>query len=580
MMHWIRHVPRLLLVAATLGLLLTMPPRTARAQEPVPAPTGLPDAARGLTLYAARCANCHGPQGRGDGEMAARLPAPPRAFVDPAFLRAAVPASIFRTLTNGNLEQGMPPFGPLSSNPIAEDSRWDLIAAVYSLGTPQASIERGQILYQALDPAPELAFLEDPAFWRDNSNQAAFDRLADLLPDLAEDDRWSLVDYGRTFSYAYATAAAAAPAPAPAALLNGLVRGQVTNGTSGQATEGLSALLRAFDPNTFTLADTYTTTVAADGAYAFALDEVPSHWVYMTTIGHEGINFSSDVGQLSEAAPEAVLDVTVYDSTSDGSVIQLERLHIIAAVEGDLLQISQLYSFSNLSDRVYVGDSGDPAGGTVRVALPAEAQNPDFQRGFGTLDSFVPTNELFPIADGWQDTVPLRPGRGVMNLLATFVVPYEPGMSLSQRLFYDTNVMSVVMPDVGVRLTGDWLEGTAMSGESGDILQYSAEPQPAGSQMVLTFTGRPRAVAPPTAGGNTELIVGAGVLVLAVAVLATVRLRQNAFAAEAEEREALLADIADLDDAFAAGEVDEATYRSERQILKEMLLAAWDDERA
>ena len=118
----------------------------ANAQEPLEPPV-LPDAHNGLPLYAERCANCHGPDGHGDGEMADNLPKPPRNYTDEEFRRSAVPSVMFQTITDGRLEGGMPPFGPSSSNAIYAAYRWDLVDTVYSLRTPPEAIENGLALF-------------------------------------------------------------------------------------------------------------------------------------------------------------------------------------------------------------------------------------------------------------------------------------------------------------------------------------------------------------------------------------------------------------------------------------------------
>ncbi|MCP4428674.1 MAG: c-type cytochrome, partial [Chloroflexi bacterium] len=113
------------------------------AQEPN-LPQAPPNAEIGLTIFADRCANCHGPTGNGDGELAADLPKPPRQLSDPEFLQTAVPATLFNHITDGIIDAGMPPFGPSSSNPINDENRWDLVAAVYSLGTSEEAVGMGQ----------------------------------------------------------------------------------------------------------------------------------------------------------------------------------------------------------------------------------------------------------------------------------------------------------------------------------------------------------------------------------------------------------------------------------------------------
>jgi mono/diheme cytochrome c family protein len=548
-----------------------------QAQNDVSFPAEPPTAATGLELFADRCANCHGPQGEGDGEMAGQLPAPPRSFVDETFLNEAVPVDLVRTITNGNLQRGMPPFGPVSSNPIATENQWDLVAAIYQLGTSQPSVAMGGQLFAALDDASDLAIFPDPILWYNNSNQTAYDQLQALRPELTEIELWALVNYGRSTSFASGVTAPAAPAAA-AGPISGLLFGQVTNGTTGEPQGGLEALVRAFDPNTFSVAEVYSTTVAADGTYELEVVDVPQEWVYMATVNLDGIAFSSDIARLSESLPEAVLDLTVFEQTTDSSIVSVEQLHIIMEVVDNQLVVNELFTFSNNSAEVYVGETGDLEAGTIRVPLPSEAQAPSFQRGFGSLDSFVPADELFASGDGWRDTVPLRPGRGVLNLLASYSVPYDNGMELVLPIAYDTRVTTIIMPDAGVRLEGDWQMSETVESQGEPFLQYVGNELAAGEELVLAFTGRPRVIAPSERDSNTELIIGAIVLVtvLGAAVLIGFRVRQRAFEREEEDREALLQELAELDEAYGRGDLDEATYHEERQAIKDELLSIWE----
>ncbi len=108
-----------------------------------------PDGEVGFDLYAARCANCHGVTGAGDGELSVNMPTPPKSFTDPAYRLTAEPTVMYDQITNGNLNVGMPPFGSASSNPIDDTGRWDLVATVYSLSTPPEAVEQGRTVYQA-----------------------------------------------------------------------------------------------------------------------------------------------------------------------------------------------------------------------------------------------------------------------------------------------------------------------------------------------------------------------------------------------------------------------------------------------
>lgn len=578
-----RYTPFILFFVLLLGLfwsrLFATVPAVAQTPTSTPSPTPAPiptaNATTGLTLFSQRCANCHGPAGLGNGELAAQLPAPPTSFVDVELLQGGVPASWFNLITEGNLQVGMPPFGPSSSNPISEANRWDLIAAVYQLGTDPAAIDRGEQLFTTLEPLPEaLAFFSDPSFWRNNSNQAAFDRLQAALPEQPEDALQDLVHYGRaTFPFTSNSAIVAS--------LNGTISGSVTNGTTGALQGEAAAILRAFNSTDFSIFLTMTTTVSASGSYSFTLTNVPADSVYLTSVLYNGLSFGSDIGQLSASQPTLNLPVTVFDQTTDPTVISIEQLHIILEIDGPVLQVSELYSFSNNSNAVFVGQTGDWSRGTLTVQLPAQAQVPSFQRGFGSLESFRPTDELIATDIGWQDTAPLRPGRGSMNLLVQYGVPYKDGITLQHLLAYETGSTSVVIPDVGIELVGDW-QASAKEEVDGEVfIPYVGEGVSAGTNLILTLQGEPRITTSPQSNATVELFIGLGTLILVVgiSIYSTQRARQNAQLSAQTEREELLQTIVDLDQAYAMGQIPTEQYLSERQQLKETLIEIWEDER-
>jgi mono/diheme cytochrome c family protein len=577
-------------VAFLLICLLAMGAGVSLAQEAA-VPQSPPDAERGLEIFAARCANCHGAQGGGDGEMAANLPNPPTEFKDSDYRQTVVPSDLFNVITHGRIDRGMPPFGPESSNPLSEAERWDLVAAIYSLSTPADSIEAGQSLYEAHvatdgdDTSPDLA---DLGYWFRRSNAAVLEELesSDMLPadaELSEGGKQAIIDYARTFSYHYVDPSAPIEPIETAA-----IGGQVTNGTSGETVAGLTAVLRGFTPELEETV-TMTATVATDGRYRFELSQVPPDLVYIASVDYNGVNFNSDVNQLSRSDPALELPITVYESTADAAAVRIEQLHLVLDFAGDQLQVSELYIFGNDEAAVFVGETGDQEEGTVKIALPAGAENVVFQRSFGSLERFAPAPEVIQTETDWADTVPLRPGQGTLALLVQYVLPYQSGMRLAHPVSYEVENASVILPDAGVSLEQEaWVSQGAQTLSEGTFLSYGRSGLQPGEAIMLTLNGRPQRVV--DAQGNAllvrdereELIAGGGALLVVVAVaIYTIHAWQRpgpAPAAVGSDADSLLQAMADLDDAYEDGDVDDDDYLVQRRNLKADLITIWREE--
>jgi len=577
------------------------------AQDPLE-PDNLPDANSGLPLFADRCANCHGPEGKGDGELASQLPKPPRDYTDEEFRRTAVPSSMFQTITDGRPAGAMPPFGPESSNPIEADARWDLVAAIFSLGTPPEAIENGRILYEenclschgaegaadgpeAANSSAEVPDLSDLRYWFNRSNEMVLaslqdEEITDHTYTLETDELWDVIDYARTFSYVYAdpqTAVEAASQP----IASVGISGQVVNGTTGDMINNGTVLLRAFTPE-LQEALSLEAPLGSDGQYVFDVTDANPDWVYMATIEYADYSFSSSPNRIQASDPQLEMPITVYDTTDDPAAIQINQVHAIVDFTGDQILVSEIYVLSNLEPALFVGETGVPEEGTLKLALPTGAENVDFQRSFSSFENFLPATEVIPTDEGYADTVPVRPGEEVMNMLVSYELPFEEGMTVGHPIFYETNSATIVMPEIGVEVVGDgWTsQGTQQMGDMGSITSYSRPALQPGEAVTFTLEGRPTAAVANVGGGSSSennvfgILLG-GTLLFVVAGGAAYTIRSwRTEAEESEEVQAgqvdrLLYELVLLDESFEAGKLEEAAYQEQRAQLLRQLAEVW-----
>jgi len=103
-----------------------------------------PSPAAGARIYATLCASCHGPQGRGDGPVAAQLDPRPADLRDSALLASSTPLDFYRRITRGVPGTAMPSFDSL----LSSAERWDVTAHVYEIsdsGAARAGERGGRI---------------------------------------------------------------------------------------------------------------------------------------------------------------------------------------------------------------------------------------------------------------------------------------------------------------------------------------------------------------------------------------------------------------------------------------------------
>jgi mono/diheme cytochrome c family protein len=89
--------------------------------------------------FKAKCARCHGIDGRGGGEDAAAQEVPPADLTDAAFMSTRSDGQLYYQILMGGGERcAMPAFGPDSSHGWSEEKVWRMVAFVRRLSEPPA----------------------------------------------------------------------------------------------------------------------------------------------------------------------------------------------------------------------------------------------------------------------------------------------------------------------------------------------------------------------------------------------------------------------------------------------------------
>ena len=548
-------------------------------------PLAPPAAAEGGLLFLEHCAACHGPSGQGDGELVAQLPAPPPDFTDPALARTRSPAALFAVITTGNIDALMPPFGAS----LSEAERWSLAAYVGTLSVAPAQLEQGQAVYTANCAAchgptgqgdgPDAAGLSaavpdftDLPTMITRSPQAlravvaGGDAFHPFAESLSAADQWAAVEAVRAFSYRYA---------APEEVLaerTGTVTGQIVNGTAGVAAPGgLSVNLHSFTGSA--LIETFTVTADAAGAFAFdPVSYTPGRQFLLSTV-YGGLTYASEVARFNAQGAPLNLTLPVYESTSDPGVVSVTQLHMFLEFQSATeVTVGQLYVFSNRSDRTYSATLDQ----LLLFNLPAGATALNVQNA-------VPERDFFRTADGFGMLSQVAPGDSTAQLLVSFRLPYAGRLNYSQGMPLPVDTVNLLVSDLGIKVTGPGLLYLGPQTVQGQTFQtFSAAALAAGAPLTFAATGAALtgATTPASGGGlagtsPTGLAVGLGALALALLGIGLWLYLRPRPMPPALRREALLTQLAELDAAYAAGDLAQADYVAERAALKTALAEIW-----
>lgn len=567
-------------------------PSTTRAAPPAQEPdSDLPSVSGGSGLWAENCQPCHGPTGAGDGPSAQGIPEPLPDLSDPQLARQLVPTENFDVIKNGRIEKMMPPWG----NRLSDEQMWDLTAYVWKLGTSSQDLAAGQTLYTeqcaachgpagAGDGPQAPAEIVDFTDWQVMARQSQAGLQESFqaveahrqLETLSEEQVGQALDFVRTFSFAV---------PAQ----NGVLTGQVLNGTTNEPQAGVELTLYGFQGE----AQVERVTTQADGEGRFKFENLPTEHsiTYILEGSYESVTYvSQQPAAFTPDSAETSLDLNVYETTDDPSVISITQLHYLISFNPGAVSIAQVFVVGNSSDRSYVGQDGQ----TFTFNLPPQAVDVSFQND-PLGDRFVQTG------DGYADTEPVVPGPQGASVVAVYGVPFNSD-SVDIEVPLPANVVSanVLMQDLGAELSSDQLQFSdtrTIQGSSFAI--YNGGSLPAGETVTLRLSGLddldfsatgmgtvPEAAgaAPPhlvdlDQGLLRWIVVGLGAvfIVVAAAVYPSLRPRlthqAGQHAADPDtRRQQLLLLLARLDETYEAGQLDEEVYRQARARYKAELV--------
>jgi 5-hydroxyisourate hydrolase-like protein (transthyretin family) len=366
----------------------------------------------------------------------------------------------------------------------------------------------------------------------------------------------------------------------------GSLEGQVVNGTEGGAEIGAGVTVNLYVFGGNLEEQILSTETDDDGRFLFEGLDTSATLEYWVEATFQGVSYGTeDLLQFADGQTTLETTVIAHETTEDDSDVRLDLVHIFAESFGEVLRISETHLFGSTGDRTYIGEE-NAEGQPETVFIPLAADAVGFALGEG-----IPEERFVDADGGLRDSEPVRPGtlmsevRFSYHLLAT-----GKPITLERRFAYPVTNLTVLVAQPGLSLTSGQVQ--SMGSQLIQDRQYevfsgqSLEPD---ALVELVFTpmagvgdstgtgGMPGGEIPSSgsAGGSQSLLlwIGFGLALVTVAgavvYAATTRSTTASWTSDSglasnPKARSLLADLADLEDAFEEGEVDEASYERQR----------------
>lgn len=369
------------------------------------------------------------------------------------------------------------------------------------------------------------------------------------------------------------------------------------------------------------LVDIYETTSTDDHTFEFTDVARGRGYIYLVQTDYADVPQGAQIPSIQGNEQALETEIILYERTTDRSSVAVRWAQMLinfAPIEEFGLEVWLRLELANTGDEIVATDevAANNWPVSVEIELPVGAFGIQPMQTEGSQRYEVIVEDGVPIV---KDTWPLRPGQ-THSITVAYYLPYSDGAVLEQGFGYPVLDATVLVPNDTVTFAsdqldteGDWryrvMAGGARVSElapgeeidperdfslvrAHDLLQ----PLRADDHLVFELIGTPTRTldvmtADSSSGGSDTdplpyILAGAGLAVIALAGVLWWRQRGAPEAPvdtwqppdASAGKEAILKTIADLDNAYEAGFMDEETYLRRRALLKERLIPLMDDD--
>jgi 5-hydroxyisourate hydrolase-like protein (transthyretin family) len=354
----------------------------------------------------------------------------------------------------------------------------------------------------------------------------------------------------------------------------GAISGQIINKTAGGSpVEALEVTLITYMNGE---AADVRQKAATDAAGRFEFRDLSTDNVttYAMSVTFQDADYNTDPIALTPDGPAREVELYVYDSTTSDAGLQVSNGHIVVFTVQGALEVLEVWRFNNTGDKTFIGAEGKAGGATLRFSLPAGAT------------SLVPGGDLtLETTDtGWVGTNAMPPGVTDINL--SYFIPHQGSeVTISRKLDYPVAGFRLLVEDTGVKVSSSILALSPPQMINGtNFLNFTADNLTGVAIIDASFSG----IVSPSASSPEELFPWRWLLIGAVMLAAVIgftypQLKRRQILANPPpastappDEEALLLELARLDDAYEAGAIKEREYRERRAQTKADLTEIYD----
>jgi len=541
------------------------------------------DIGQGAQVFAANCVQCHGNRGAGDGSLVQSGQVSMTAdFTDPKTPQNNSLQNWFTTITNGRLYALMPPW----EDALTVEERWAVALYTYTLAYTSDSIDNGSQGYinqcatchgdigAGSDTAPPLLGLLGYTDTRLLEKLTTHQTDLKLTPSIPTDDLMDITRYLRLLSTSTRTLPESitpdvfTPNSATTVLGSlGTITGRVRLGTdSATLPNDLIVTLTVYD-NQFNL-QTTEYPVDNDGTYQFDDVEVRADLAYLVSVNHEGWRFVSDVVVADPKQTDRVIDVTLYESTDDLSVIEMTGRITQVNLTAQGLYVMEIINLRNNADKMLIRELSDETVDVASIEIPIP---PNAQLQLSATDaSRFRVNQSGTLL---FDTYPAIPDMPHIIQFA-YVLPFADTLTLTQPIHYQiTGAVQLYIEDPLLTLQSEQTHLVGNHQSNGfNYRAYEVTENPDIGQAI-TYTimtsasqaTQSQAVIPRDLLAIGLVLVG----VILTLVGSIILLRGNHAPSDSTVAiEDIIQQIVELDKQYEAGTLDASTYQTQRDAFK------------